>query len=206
MMKLEDLQLKLGSSGLVNITFIVVNHQGHHSQLKYHLLREKVSEDIPVYQQNATQPDVWASLRGKKDDFLIYDRCGRLVFHLGLPYTFLSFPYVEKAIQVAYCENTCGNCSYTTPEIEELCKRISENSEEKQIEAASASQLSPTEHPHHHHHHHPHHHHRHHHHHAHHPKGDQTEVNNQHNSSVLGLDPAEAALLSAAMALQGDRL
>uniref|UniRef100_A0A670YM85 Selenoprotein P n=1 Tax=Pseudonaja textilis TaxID=8673 RepID=A0A670YM85_PSETE len=113
LIRLEDLQLKLGNSGLVNITFIVVNHQGHQSQLKYQLLREKVSEDIPVYQQNATQPDIWATLKGKKDDFLIYDRCGRLVYHLGLPYTFLSFPYVEKAIQIAYCEDTCGNCSYT---------------------------------------------------------------------------------------------
>uniref|UniRef100_A0A7N5JR58 Selenoprotein P N-terminal domain-containing protein n=1 Tax=Ailuropoda melanoleuca TaxID=9646 RepID=A0A7N5JR58_AILME len=137
-----NLQLKLASNGLVNISFIVVNHQGHHSQLKYQLLREKVSEDIPVYQQNATQPDVWATLRGRKDDFLIYDRCGRLVYHLELPYTFLSFPYVEKAIHIAYCEDTCGNCSYTTPEIGEICKRISENPEEKQIEAASHNFLT----------------------------------------------------------------
>lgn len=40
-------------------------------------------------------------------------RCGRLVYHLGLPYSFLSFQYVEEAIKIAYCENKCGNCSYT---------------------------------------------------------------------------------------------
>lgn len=66
--------MKLASNGMVNISFIVVNHQGNSSQLKYQLLREKVPEDIPVYQQNATQPDVWTTLRSKKDDFLIYDR------------------------------------------------------------------------------------------------------------------------------------
>lgn len=40
-------------------------------------------------------------------------RCGRLVYHLGLPYSFLSFQYVEESIKIAYCENKCGNCSYT---------------------------------------------------------------------------------------------
>lgn len=208
--RLEDLQLKLASDGLVNVSFIVINHQGRHSQLKYQHLREKVSEDIPVYQQDPTQPDVWTTLKGKKDDFLIYDRCGRLVYHFGLPYTFLSFPYVEKAIQVAYCEATCGNCSYTTPEIEEICKRISENPEEEQIEAASpASQLSLSE-RHHHHHHRPHQRH-------HHKKGGhrhQSAQINQHNSRVLervrldSQDPAEAAPLPAAVEapLQRDRL
>lgn len=40
-------------------------------------------------------------------------RCGRLVYHLGLPYSFLHFQYVEQSIKIAYCENKCGNCSYT---------------------------------------------------------------------------------------------
>lgn len=35
------------------------------------------------------------------------------MYHLGLPYSFLSFQYVEEAIKIAYCENNCGNCSYT---------------------------------------------------------------------------------------------
>ncbi|CAI5787619.1 Hypothetical predicted protein [Podarcis lilfordi] len=114
---------------------MVINHQGHHSQLKYNQLREKVSEHIPVYQQDAKQPDVWTTLSGKKDDFLIYDRCGRLVYHLGLPYSFLSFPYVEEAIQITYCESKCGNCSYLTPEIEEICRNISKKPDEKPEEA-----------------------------------------------------------------------
>lgn len=103
---------------------MVVNDQGQHSQEKYHHLREKVSENIPVYQQNNTQPDVWATLNGKKDDFLIYDRCGRLVYHLGLPYSFLTFPYVEEAIRITYCASSCGNCSYMTPKIEEMCSNL----------------------------------------------------------------------------------
>uniref|UniRef100_A0A8C3KIC1 Selenoprotein P n=1 Tax=Calidris pygmaea TaxID=425635 RepID=A0A8C3KIC1_9CHAR len=109
----EDLRVKLENEGLVNISYVVVNHQGAHSQRKFHLLKESVSDYITVYQQDEQQADVWTTLNGSKDDFLIYDRCGRLVYHLGLPYSFLSFQYVEESIKVAYCESKCGNCSYT---------------------------------------------------------------------------------------------
>uniref|UniRef100_A0A8C7E8H6 Selenoprotein P n=1 Tax=Nothoprocta perdicaria TaxID=30464 RepID=A0A8C7E8H6_NOTPE len=111
--KLEDLRVKLENEGLVNVSYIVVNHQGTQSQRKFHLLKESVSDYITVYQQDEQQADVWTTLNGNKDDFLIYDRCGRLVYHLGLPYSFLSFQYVEESIKIAYCENKCGNCSYT---------------------------------------------------------------------------------------------
>ncbi|KFQ62698.1 Selenoprotein P, partial [Pelecanus crispus] len=69
-----------------------------------------------------------------KDDFLIYDRCGRLVYHLGLPYSFLSFQYVEESIKIAYCENKCGNCSYTEPDIDGVCKNITQKADEKLTE------------------------------------------------------------------------
>uniref|UniRef100_A0A452R8V8 Selenoprotein P N-terminal domain-containing protein n=1 Tax=Ursus americanus TaxID=9643 RepID=A0A452R8V8_URSAM len=109
--RLEDLRVKLEKEGYLNISYVVVNHQGLPSQLKYMHLKNKVSEHIPVYQQEENQTDVWTLLNGKKDDFLVYDRCGRLVHHLGLPYSFLTFPYVEEAIKIAYCEEKCGNCS-----------------------------------------------------------------------------------------------
>uniref|UniRef100_A0A8C8AH41 Selenoprotein P n=1 Tax=Otus sunia TaxID=257818 RepID=A0A8C8AH41_9STRI len=109
----KDLRVKLENEGLVNISYVIVNHQGTYSQRKFHLLKESVSDSITVYQQDEQQADVWTTLNGNKDDFLIYDRCGRLVYHLGLPYSFLSFRYVEESIKIAYCENKCGNCSYT---------------------------------------------------------------------------------------------
>lgn len=119
--RLEELRLKLEKDGLVNISYVVVNHQGKPSQLKYHLLKQRVSEHIPVYQQDETQPDIWSLLNGNKDDFLVYDRCGRLISHLGLPYTFLSFPYVEESIRIAYCENKCGSCNNTVLTVADVC-------------------------------------------------------------------------------------
>ncbi|OXB76755.1 UNVERIFIED_CONTAM: hypothetical protein H355_007030 [Colinus virginianus] len=127
--RLEDLRVKLENEGLVNISYVVVNHQSPHSQKKFHLLQESVSDHIAVYQQDDHQADVWTTLNGNKDDFLIYDRCGRLVYHLGLPYSFLSFQYVEEAIKIAYCENKCGNCSYTDPDVDDICENITKKYE-----------------------------------------------------------------------------
>ncbi|KAG8456669.1 hypothetical protein GDO86_002449 [Hymenochirus boettgeri] len=120
--RLEDLRLKLEKEKFVGISYIVVNHQGRQSRAKYHLLKSKVSEHIPVYQQEEKQPDVWSTLNGDKDDFLIYDRCGRLVQHIELPYSLLSFSYVEDAIKYAYCEDKCGECEHKVIDID-VCKK-----------------------------------------------------------------------------------
>ncbi|NWR75089.1 SEPP1 protein, partial [Centropus unirufus] len=155
--RLEDLRLKLENEGLVNISYVVVNHQGASSQRKFHLLKESVSDYITVYQQDEQQDDVWTALNGNKDDFLIYDRCGRLVYHLGLPYSFLSFPYVEESIKIAYCENKCGNCSYTELDFDDgVCENITKKAEETpaEIEPKPTGQHSHHHHPHRHHHHH----------------------------------------------------
>ncbi|NXP50282.1 SEPP1 protein, partial [Heliornis fulica] len=145
--RLEDLRVKLENEGLVNISYVVVNHQGTQSQRKVHLLKESVSEYITVYQQDEHQDDVWTTLNGNKDDFLIYDRCGRLVYHLGLPYSFLSFQYVEDSIKIAYCESKCGNCSHTEPDIDVVCENITEKADEK------LSEIEPEPHGQHSHHH-----------------------------------------------------
>lgn len=161
---MEDLRVKLENEGLVNISYVVVNHQGAQSRREFHLLKERVSDYITVYQQDEHQEDVWTTLNGNKDDFLIYDRCGRLVYHLGMPYSFLHFQYVEESIKIAYCENKCGNCSYMEPDIDGVCENITK----KAVEELSEMEPEPTDQhshpsPHRHGHHHRRHHHRHHH-------------------------------------------
>lgn len=47
-------------------------------------------------------------------------RCGRLAFHIQLPFSFLHFPYVESAIRYSHMKDFCGNCSFypnTTHEV-----------------------------------------------------------------------------------------
>ncbi|KAI4904280.1 hypothetical protein NFI96_030086, partial [Prochilodus magdalenae] len=76
----------------------------------YWELKRRTAEGIPVYQQSPLQGNVWETLQGDKDDFLVYDRCGRLTFHIVMPYSFLHYPYVEAAIRATYLRDIC-NCT-----------------------------------------------------------------------------------------------
>ncbi|CAI9560224.1 unnamed protein product [Staurois parvus] len=130
---------------------MVINNQEERSRLKYHELKSRVSEHIPVYQQEEEQPDIWKLLKGNKDDFFIYDRCGCLVKHIGLPYAFLQFSYVEDAIKSVYCENTCGDCKHQIPDV---CKKEEEVPAQDKVEEEPVEALKHR--PHHHRHHHRH--------------------------------------------------
>ncbi|KAM9324626.1 selenoprotein Pb-like [Gastrophryne carolinensis] len=103
---------KLANQGLTNISYIIVNDQSPMSKLLFPELKRRAPPGIPVYQQLPNQEDVWQLLDGNKDDFLIYDRCGRLTFHIRLPLSFLHFPYVEAAINATFYEDYCQNCSF----------------------------------------------------------------------------------------------
>uniref|UniRef100_A0A4W4H4A0 Selenoprotein P N-terminal domain-containing protein n=1 Tax=Electrophorus electricus TaxID=8005 RepID=A0A4W4H4A0_ELEEL len=108
---LSRLRLMLERSGYTNITYMVVNSQDDKSRRLHPLLQQRLSENITLYSQNPDEPDVWQIANVLKDDFQIYDRCGRLTYHLSLPYTILSQPYVEEAIRNSYCSGMCGDCA-----------------------------------------------------------------------------------------------
>lgn len=59
---------------MVNISFMIVNEKTPFSRAMYWELKRHAPEEIPVYQQEILEPDVWQILHGDKDDFLIYDR------------------------------------------------------------------------------------------------------------------------------------
>lgn len=108
--KLDSLQDKLTRQGLKGVHYMIVNEKAPASRAMFWELKRHVSQNISVYQQSPLQPDVWQSLQGGKDDFLIYDRCGRLTFHVVLPYSYLHYPYVEAAIRATYTKDICGEC------------------------------------------------------------------------------------------------
>uniref|UniRef100_W5KEM0 Selenoprotein P N-terminal domain-containing protein n=1 Tax=Astyanax mexicanus TaxID=7994 RepID=W5KEM0_ASTMX len=90
---------------------LVVNSQDENSRRLHSLLEQRLSANITLYGQEPDAQDIWQIANVMKDDFQIYDRCGRLTHHLSLPYTILSGPHVEEAIRNTYCERTCGECS-----------------------------------------------------------------------------------------------
>ncbi|NXX39697.1 SELPB protein, partial [Tricholaema leucomelas] len=90
---------------------MIVNEKAPLSRVMFGELERHAPPGVPVYQPEPEEPDVWHILGGDKDDFLVYDRCGRLAFHIQLPYSYLHFPYVESAIRFTHRKDFCGNCS-----------------------------------------------------------------------------------------------
>uniref|UniRef100_A0A3P9PQE5 Selenoprotein P n=3 Tax=Poecilia reticulata TaxID=8081 RepID=A0A3P9PQE5_POERE len=138
---------------------MVINHQGEQAQRLHPMLAERLSDKISLYKQGEQQPDVWQALNGKKDDFIIYDRCGRLTHHISLPYSVIGHGHIESAIKEAYCNRMCGACSHETAETPEGCRATPNAQPEADAPAAVGDN---TEHDHRRHHGHGHHGHGHH--------------------------------------------
>ncbi|CAB1413106.1 unnamed protein product [Pleuronectes platessa] len=168
--KIGGLRDKLNRSNLTEVSFMIVNDQEAHSRAMYWELERRAPPGVPVYQQSVFQDDVWEVLDGDKDDFLVYDRCGLLTFHIVLPYSFLHYPYVEAAVRATYQKDIC-NCSAnsTLPS-----GRSSSMKNESELNINHTTTLptdpegdkQPVTHQHIHHHHHHHHQHDHHNHHT----------------------------------------
>lgn len=159
---MDGLRQKLEAQGLSNVQYMVVNHQG--ASLQHAMLSSRLSSDITLYKQAEDQPDVWQALNGDKDDFLIYDRCGRLTHHVSLPYSIIGQGHIENAIRDTYCKRICGNCLHESVEVPEECNRPVEPAQPgvagdaDQPEASNTAEAVPRHHsPHHHVHHHQHH-------------------------------------------------
>lgn len=71
---MDDLRQKLEGQGLKDVVYMVVNQQTEQARRLHTMLAQRLSENITLYKQDEQQPDVWKTLSGQKDDFLIYDR------------------------------------------------------------------------------------------------------------------------------------
>uniref|UniRef100_A0A3B4B6Z4 Selenoprotein P N-terminal domain-containing protein n=1 Tax=Periophthalmus magnuspinnatus TaxID=409849 RepID=A0A3B4B6Z4_9GOBI len=152
---------------MTGVSFLIVNEQRALSRAMYWELKRRAPPSVPVYQQAPFQEDVWDILDGDKDDFLVYDRCGLLTFHVVLPYSLLNFPYVEAAIRATYFRNIC-NCIVSKHKNLFLNNNSSQPDQTTPVpSAATAEETNPSHHHHHHHHHHYHGNHHHHHHQSH---------------------------------------
>ncbi|TMS10153.1 Selenoprotein Pb [Larimichthys crocea] len=143
-----------------DVSFMIVNERDAHSRAMYWELKRRAPPGIPVYQQSPFQDDVWEALDGDKDDFLVYDRCGLLTFHIVLPYSFLHSPYIEAAIRATYHKNIC-NCSASTLSSSKITTSTNETTQFNVSQTAAIPDLDTDvpdrPHSHHHHNHHNHH-------------------------------------------------
>uniref|UniRef100_M3XHZ2 Selenoprotein P N-terminal domain-containing protein n=2 Tax=Latimeria chalumnae TaxID=7897 RepID=M3XHZ2_LATCH len=109
--RLGSLHEKFARKGMEDIRYLIVNNKSPSSRAMFWELKRHAPANITVYQQAPLQKNVWQILEGKKDDFFIYDRCGKLTFQISLPFSFLNNSYVEAAIMSTYHSDKCGNCS-----------------------------------------------------------------------------------------------
>uniref|UniRef100_A0A8C7H228 Selenoprotein P N-terminal domain-containing protein n=1 Tax=Oncorhynchus kisutch TaxID=8019 RepID=A0A8C7H228_ONCKI len=156
---------------------LIVNEREAQSRAMYWELKRMAPPGIPVYQQAPLQDDVWEALDGDKDDFLVYDRCGRLTFHIVLPYSFLHYPYIEAAVRATYHKDICGNCTVSemrSIDVDNVSNPVP--SDGPQMSSEGGGNMS---HIHHQHHQYPHHHHQqqHQHHHNHGSDADKQDSN-----------------------------
>ncbi|CAH1249367.1 SELENOP [Branchiostoma lanceolatum] len=106
--RFERLRSTLVEEGLDDISFGVVNSHLRNAPLEIGEIEGRVN--FPVYQDTA-QDDIWSLLDARKDDFIIYDRCGRLVRHVRMPQAHMDNPDVENIIRAAYYQSPCGPCA-----------------------------------------------------------------------------------------------
>lgn len=91
-----------------DINFLTINHKGQRSVTLFWMLDSKTN--FTTYQDN-NEDDVWTKLGGRKDDFYIYDRCGRLTYHISLPYSDIAtYNITERALTSTYLDLPCGPC------------------------------------------------------------------------------------------------
>ena len=67
------------------MSFIAINERGDEHR---HYLTNKVS--FPVL-QDTKRLNIWSNLGGGKDEFFVYDKCGRFAAHLKSP-EMIKFP------------------------------------------------------------------------------------------------------------------
>lgn len=72
--RMDGLRQNLQSEGLKDVVYVVINHHGERARHLHSLLAGRLSQHITLYGQDEHQPDVWQTLNGEKEDFLIYDR------------------------------------------------------------------------------------------------------------------------------------
>ncbi|XP_078621309.1 uncharacterized protein LOC144887783 [Branchiostoma floridae x Branchiostoma japonicum] len=202
-MGFESLRSTLVEEGLTDISFGAVNSHLYTAPLEIGEIERRVG--FPVYQDTAEE-EIWKLLDARKDDFIIYDRCGRLVRHVRMPQAHMDNPDVENIIRSVYHHSPCGPCATPPVPMDEADVGSGYLDEEFLSENDTFTTPSPqngtsvnnvtehvmfTEHnhtegnrTHHHHHHHHVHHHHHHHHHEHHGHAEghdnQTESHEDH--------------------------
>ncbi|XP_065070263.1 selenoprotein Pb-like isoform X1 [Rhopilema esculentum] len=93
---LQRLKRKLEKKKIKDVTYIILNKK----TAKGMKFRLESAVDFKVYQ--AENGDIWEKLDGRRNDFFIFDKCGRLAYFLDQSASYLGWPHVRHAILYTY--------------------------------------------------------------------------------------------------------
>lgn len=99
---LEAIRQEYLAQGRTEIDFMIVNSNTAVNEIGQ--LSSRVN--FPVY-QDTNDTNIWTKLNGGKDDVLIYDRCGQLVYFIPFPSSLLRYRLTDWAIRAAYDYDPC---------------------------------------------------------------------------------------------------
>ncbi|XP_011871383.1 PREDICTED: uncharacterized protein LOC105563963 isoform X2 [Vollenhovia emeryi] len=105
----------------------------HEDSLAGHdFLRSNGSEIILL--QDDPQSRMWERFRASRDQVVVIDRCGKLAYHVLVPWSILYYPYVKAAILSTHEEDPCGGCDpgvYRVPSPEEQVVKLRKVTDEE---------------------------------------------------------------------------
>ncbi|KYN19017.1 PREDICTED: GATA zinc finger domain-containing protein 8-like [Trachymyrmex cornetzi] len=64
-----------------------------------------------IFLQDDPQSRIWERFRASREHAVIIDRCGKMTYHVIVPWSILFFPYVKAAILSTYMDDPCGGCN-----------------------------------------------------------------------------------------------
>ncbi|KYN37341.1 Selenoprotein Pa [Trachymyrmex septentrionalis] len=64
-----------------------------------------------IFLQDDPQSRLWERFRASREHAVIIDRCGKLTYHVIVPWSILFFPYVKAAILSTYMDDPCSGCN-----------------------------------------------------------------------------------------------
>ncbi|XP_031840176.1 uncharacterized protein LOC116430336 isoform X1 [Nomia melanderi] len=70
----------------------------------------KNNEKRLVFFRDTPELGIMEHFRASRDEVVVLDRCGKLTYHVIIPWSILYFPYVKAAILSTYKEDPCGPC------------------------------------------------------------------------------------------------
>lgn len=87
-----------------------------------------------IFLQDDPQSRIWERFHASREQAIVIDRCGKLTYHVIVPWSILFFPYVKAAILSTYKEDPCGGCDpaiYRARNHEDQVVKLTKGSEEE---------------------------------------------------------------------------